>query len=166
MTRGPRDSTLKYMLLFLLGFITVSLAAPPATLNDVKENLKITEGRFEKSNGDSPLCGDDRLALRYEKDGNNIILRLGEKQIFANLALSGFNEKSSDGCDDRTETKTGAGSIYQVIRHACVKNKNSYAVQRSLELKGEKLHFSYERRNQAKELISHAECFYTRAKPL
>ncbi|MDR3608658.1 MAG: hypothetical protein P4M08_14945 [Oligoflexia bacterium] len=154
----------------IAAFVTVAAAVIAHAENSaqalklVREKTGFEERLYERVSGPYDQCVSDVMPLKYELTGDNVVLHLGERFIFADLAQSGYVDTSDPQCRVQVTTDLAQGLITQKTINDCKSPSDSFQYTQQLRFSNGLLTYTHEYRakivGKAGEETSHFTCVF------
>jgi len=155
--------TLQYYLAVFFVFIWCIQSYGESNPSEIKSKLEFVEGNYVLVEGSEERCQADVVDLRYEYTEKDVILRLGQKFIFANITQDHFIEPGEHGCSFETNTEIKKKNIKQSTKHVCNSSDENYRMIMTLTAERENLKFTYEKKINQKTKNAKFECLFKMA---
>jgi hypothetical protein len=161
----------KYLQRILLPLLASSAAfaaeapAPGPSPSDdgirtVRASTGLEERTYERIKGPYTDCVSDVMDLKYEQTGDNVVIHLGERFVFADLGHASYSDSSSPDCKVQVDNVLGRGLVRQTTRNTCADPAQSFRAVQELKLTHDRLSYSYSRQGNGPKNSASFVCVF------
>jgi hypothetical protein len=130
-------------------------------IQGVQARTGFQENTYERVSGPVDACAGDFLDLQYAQTGDNVVLHLGDRFIFADLAHASRTDDTEPGCKLKVTNILSAGEIIQKSVNTCKDPAQAFVSVQILKQSRERLVYSLNKKTGSKvDAVANFTCVF------